>query len=237
MVTWMLTLALAADPPVDRACTALLEKLTALSPVVRKGRVEVVACARVAGERAVVVVRSARGVVGDPLDLMGSIDSTKLRPLAAALPDEDLVLAADRGDPAALVRDAIAPVKAEAIVVRPGALSVDLVVEPAPAPGATWLRLASIATGLELRVFTPGAWTMARVRSRELLLEQLPVSEEDVDRLISAGVLTSDDVASLPGDALAGVVGGDLARAQSLADAAAWFAEYEASPDGRRRGW
>ena len=234
MVLWSVWIVAAS--PAAPTCAALVERLESLSPGLRRGRVQVAGCARAPGERAVVVLAAPAG--GDPIDLSGLRGGARARGIEAAWPSEPVVLVADRGDPAQLVRDVIAPVRAAAVIERPGELGVDVIVaEPGPPDHAAWVRLASAAVGRDVRVFTDGSWSSACARARIALRDALPLSDDDVERLVGVGVLGSDDVAALPADALAGIVGGDPGRARALADAAAWLGEFAASPDGRRRGW
>jgi hypothetical protein len=237
---WLTTRAIAAaapapQPELDTACVALREALRRELPMLRKRRVEVSGCARLPGYRAVVVLRSTRESSGDPLEIAAAPDRQRLDLFRTSWEGEPVTFVGDRGEPGAVVRDALAPFEIDRVVVHPGGATADVVTRSTSLPDPRMVAVTTAATGVQLRCWNPGSWTVARIHAAESLVQTLALDEPTTERLVDLGILSPTDLIGTPSEPLAASMQTAPGDVRAWTDAAAMWTEFTAA--GHARGW
>jgi hypothetical protein len=231
----LLALLLGASARADEGCEALKAQLAAQLPQLRKGRVEVAACARLPGVRAVVVLRAAGGL--DPLAVAGGPDGARLRAVVGSWQGEPLEFVAE-GAQEPLLRAAMAPVQPLRVEAWPALRVIDVVLSESDARAvvlASRLAFAEALTGSVIRSYADGALAAVRADAAAQMVDRLRLTEAQAQALVALGCHDLSDLVLADRAAVAAALGGEEA-ARAVSEAAAWAVEM-GEPGVRRRGW
>jgi transcription antitermination factor NusA-like protein len=236
-VRWVAVLALllGASARAEEGCEALASQLASQLPQLRKGRVEVAACARLPGVRAVVVLRAPGGA--DPLVVAGGPDGARLRSVVGSWKAEPLEFVAE-GAVEPLLLAAMAPLKPLRVEPWPALRAIDVVLSEADrrAPElASRLTFAEELTGAVIRVYADGVLAAVRADAAAQMVTRLRLTEAQADALVALGCHDLSDLVLAERAAVTAALGGAEA-ARAVSEAAAWAVEL-GEPGVRRRGW
>ena len=193
-------------------------------PEIADGLLEIKEVARDPGQRAKIAVL-ARDQRIDPQGTCIGVRGSRVNAVSNEIGGEriDVVLWSD--DTAQFVINALSPAQVSRIVIDDELNSVDVIVAEdqlalAIGRGGQNVRLAAELTGLQLNIMTlqeaEERTAAESAVARQLFVEQLEVSEEIADALVSEGFESVEEVAYVPASELLEVEGFDAELAESL---------------------
>jgi N utilization substance protein A len=175
-------------------------------PEVGQGLVEIMACARDAGDRAKIAVR-AKDTRTDPIGACIGMRGSRVQAVTNELNGERVDIILWNDNPAQFVINAMAPAAVESIIVDEERHSMDIAVaetelSKAIGRGGQNVKLASRLTGWQLNVMTQ-ADVQAKSEAeqdaaRKLFVEKLEVDEEIASILVQEGFSTVEEIAYVP---------------------------------------
>lgn len=175
-------------------------------PEVGQGLVEIMACARDAGDRAKIAVR-AKDTRTDPIGACIGMRGSRVQAVTNELNGERVDIILWNDNPAQFVINAMAPAAVESIIVDEERHSMDIAVaetelSKAIGRGGQNVKLASRLTGWQLNVMTQAdvqAKSEAEQETaRKLFVEKLEVDEEIASILVQEGFSTVEEIAYVP---------------------------------------
>ncbi len=175
-------------------------------PEIEQGLLEIKSCARDAGSRAKIAVKSYDKRI-DPIGTCVGVRGSRVNGVTNELAGErvDIVLWSE--DPAQFVIGALAPANVESIVVDEERHAMDVVVDEANLAiaigrGGQNVRLAADLTGWKINIMTAEESSAKQAQEsdsiRALFMSKLDVDQEMADILIAEGFTSLEEVAYVP---------------------------------------
>ncbi len=199
---------------ISRSAPELMMELFKIEvPEVGQGLVEIMACARDAGDRAKIAVR-AHDHRTDPIGACIGMRGSRVQAVTNELNGERVDIILWNDNPAQFVINAMAPAEVQSIIVDEDKHSMDLAVAEAELSkaigrGGQNVRLASKLTGWHLNVMTQD---QVRQKSeaeqdaaRELFMLKLEVDSEIASILVQEGFSSVEEIAYVPDSELLAV--------------------------------
>jgi len=175
-------------------------------PEIEQGLLEIKSCARDAGSRAKIAVKSYDKRI-DPIGTCVGVRGSRVNGVTNELAGErvDIVLWSE--DPAQFVIGALAPANVQSIVVDEERHAMDVVVDEenlaiAIGRGGQNVRLAADLTGWKINIMTAEESSAKQAQEsdaiRALFINKLDVDQEMADILIAEGFTSLEEVAYVP---------------------------------------
>jgi len=199
---------------VSRSAPELMMELFKIEvPEVGQGLVEIMACARDAGDRAKIAVR-AHDHRTDPIGACIGMRGSRVQAVTNELNGERVDIILWNENPAQFVINAMAPAEVQSIIVDEDKHSMDLAVaetelSKAIGRGGQNVRLASKLTGWHLNVMTQDQVRQKseaeQETARNLFIEKLEVDAEIASILVQEGFSSIEEIAYVPDSELLAV--------------------------------
>jgi N utilization substance protein A len=193
-------------------------------PEIGSGVIEIVGCAREAGARAKIAVKSYDHNL-DPVGACVGIRGTRVKSITTELQGERIDIIEWQADPAMYLVQALAPAEVSKIVIDEQGNRIEVVVPEDKLSLAIGrrgqnVRLASILTGWDIDIMSEQEEAEKRVKEFEAIsqefIKRLDVDETLTKLLISEGFTTVDDLLMVPVEELGSIEGLDEAVATEL---------------------
>lgn len=230
---------------VSRTCPEMLIELFKIEvPEIGDGLIEIKGAARDPGSRAKIAVLAKDNRI-DPVGACVGMRGARVQAVSSELGQERVDIVLWDENPAQYVINAIAPAEVASIVIDNDTHTIDVIVTEdqlsvAIGRNGQNVRLASGLTGWELNVISEN---QAETRDQEeferlshLFVQQLQVSEEIAEKLVSAGFTSIEEIAYVPAQDLMEVEGMDEALLQRLREKAKDSLLTSAIVDEAQRG-
>ncbi len=191
----------------SRTSPEFMKKLFELEvPEIEEGIIEIKACARDAGLRAKIAVRSNDHRV-DPIGTCIGMRGSRVNAVTTELSGERIDIVVWNEDPAQFVVGALEPAKVRSIVMLEETHTMEVVVDEdnlaiASGRGGQNVRLASELTGWQINILTEAEANEKRdeetSKIRNEFMKDLDIDEAAADVLISEGFSSIEEIAYVP---------------------------------------
>ena len=191
----------------SRTSPEFMKKLFELEvPEIEEGIIEIKACARDAGLRAKIAVRSNDHRV-DPIGTCIGMRGSRVNAVTTELSGERIDIVVWNEDPAQFVVGALEPAKVRSIVMLEETHTMEVVVDEdnlaiAIGRGGQNVRLASELTGWQINILTEAEANEKRdeetSKIRNEFMKDLDIDEAAADVLISEGFSSIEEIAYVP---------------------------------------
>lgn len=193
-------------------------------PEIGSGIIEIIGCAREAGARAKIAVKSQDHNL-DPVGACVGIRGTRVKAITTELQGERIDIIEWQADPAMYLVQALSPAEVSKIVIDETENRIEVVVPEDKLSLAIGrrgqnVRLASILTGWDIDIMSEQEESDKRVNEFEAIsqefIKRLDIDETLTRLLISEGFNTVDDLVMIPVEELGSIDGLDEAVAVEL---------------------
>jgi N utilization substance protein A len=205
-------------------------------PEIYDGIIEIRAVARDPGSRAKIAVLSNDSSI-DPVGACVGMRGSRVQAVVSELQGEKIDIIPWSPDPATFVVNALAPAEVSKVVLDEELNAIEVIVPDDQLSLAIGrrgqnVRLASMLTGMDIRIFTESEESERRqnefrTRSR-MFIEALDIDDVIAHLLVAEGFTSVDEVAYVPASELTDIEGFDEDLAEELSNRARHYLEVEA---------